>query len=102
VNKPSYSSADQYADALASYLRGQIVAGWERREDVIARIAQLKAELGSSECVVLVTHGVLLTTWLDHEVGLGDPFSFWTDLTMPDAWQFDLKEKSLERVASRS
>jgi broad specificity phosphatase PhoE len=99
VKKPWYSSAQEHAAAVALYLEGEVVAGWERREDVIARIAPLKAEIGSLEGVVLVTHGLLLTTWLDHEVGLGDAFSFWDELRMPDAWQLAPGEGSFERIA---
>jgi hypothetical protein len=64
----------------------------------MARIAQLKLDLGSSGSVVLVGHGVLFTTWLDHELGLDDPVSFWSDLRMPDAWEFHLEKQSLERI----
>ncbi len=69
-----------------------------RREDVISRITQLKSDFGSSESLVLVSHGVLLTTWLDHERGLNDPLSFWSNLTMPDAWLADFEVKLPERI----
>ena len=98
VRKPWYTSADQHSNAVANYLRGGVVEGWECRQDVMERITQLKADVRSVERLVLVTHGVLLTTWLDHEIGLHDPFSFWSNLRMPDAWEFDLEEKSLERI----
>jgi broad specificity phosphatase PhoE len=101
VKKPWYASSEEHMDAIANYLEGVVVEGWERREDVIDRVRQLTVEFRTSESLVLVTHGVLLTTWLDHEVGLGNPFSFWTNLQLPDAWHFDPDEKSLERVASR-
>jgi broad specificity phosphatase PhoE len=101
VKKPWYASAEEHAEAVANYLNGEGIMGWERRDDVVGRIAPLKVEFGSSQSVVLVTHGVFLTIWLDHEVGLGDPFSFWTDLRMPDAWQLDLERKSLERISWR-
>jgi broad specificity phosphatase PhoE len=99
VKKPWYASADEHANAVAKYLRGKSVEGWERREDVITRIAQLR--LGSTylASLVLVTHGLLLTTWLDHEIELDDSFSFWSNLRMPDAWEFNLEGKSLERIA---
>jgi broad specificity phosphatase PhoE len=98
VKKPWYASADEHANAVANYLRGEVVQGWESREDVITRIAQLKLDFESLESLVLVSHGVLLTTWLDHEIGLDDPLSFWSDLRMPDAWELNLEEKSLERI----
>jgi broad specificity phosphatase PhoE len=95
VKKPWYSSADEVTNATANYLRGEEVQGWESREDVISRIAQLKVGYGTSDVRVLVSHGVFLTTWLDQEIGFDDAFLFWSDLRMPDAWEFDLDEKSL-------
>jgi broad specificity phosphatase PhoE len=101
VKKPWYASADEHTNAVTKYLKGETVEGWERREDVISRIAQLKSDFGSSKSLVFVSHGLLLTTWLDHEIGLSDPSSFWTDLRMPDAWVADFEEKSLERIVAR-
>jgi broad specificity phosphatase PhoE len=89
VRKPWYHSADEHADALAKYLEGDMVEGWERREEVMARIAHLKSDFGSLDGVALVSHGLLLTTWLDHELEFDDPFSFWSNLRMPDAWEFN-------------
>jgi broad specificity phosphatase PhoE len=101
VKKPWYASADEHANAVAKYLSGEAVEGWERREDVILRIAQLRLGFASSlESLVLVTpHGLLLTAWLDYEVELDDPFLFWSNLRMPDAWEFSPEGKSLERIA---
>jgi broad specificity phosphatase PhoE len=101
VKKPWYASADEHMSVVPKYLRGEGIEGWERREDVIIRIAQLKSDFGSSESFVLVSHGLLLTTWLDHEIGLNDPLSFWSNLRMPDAWMADFEDKSLERIVAR-
>jgi broad specificity phosphatase PhoE len=102
VKKPWYASADEHRHAIAEYIKGKVVEGWERREDVISRVSKLKSDIGSSESLVLVSHGLLLTTWLDHEIGLHDPLLFWSNLRMPDAWVADFEDKSLERiVASR-
>ena len=98
VGKPWYASADEVMNATSKYLQGEVVEGWERREDVTRRIAQLKSDFGSWESLVLVSHGVFLTTWLDQEIGLDEPFTFWSDLRMPDAWELDFDENSLERV----
>ena len=98
VRKPWYSSPDEHATAVVKYLRGEFVAGWEHREAVIARIAQLKLDFASFDSIVLVTHGLLITTWLDHEIGLNDPFSFWSNLRMPDVWELNLDEKSFDRI----
>ena len=100
VKKPWYVSADDHTNAAARYLEGGVVEGWEHREDVIRRIARLKSDFGSSQSLILVSHGLLLTTWLDHEIGLDDPLSFWSDLTLPDAWVADFEAKSLERIVA--
>lgn len=98
VKKPWYASANEVTNATDNYLNGEVVQGWEPREDVISRITQLKSDFGASESLVLVSHGVFLTTWLDQEIGLDDPFSFWSDLRMPDAWEFDFDETSIKRL----
>ena len=84
--------------------RGDVVEGWEPRADVIARFARLtpvEADLRASERAVVVSHGVLIATWLDHAIGLEDPYSFWSNLRTPDAWEFDLGEVSLRRITQR-
>jgi broad specificity phosphatase PhoE len=98
VQKPWYSSPDEHANAVVRYLRGDVVAGWEHRNAVIARMARLQSSFGSIDPVVLVSHGLFITTWLDHETGLDDPYWFWTNLRMPDAWELDLDEKSCSRI----
>ena len=98
VKKPWYASSDEHTNTVAKYLRGEVVAGWEHREAVIARIAQLKLGFASLDRVALVTHGLFITTLLHQDIGLNDPFSFWSNLRMPDAWEFDLDEKSFGRI----
>lgn len=98
VHKPWYPSAADHAQAVADYLQGAALPGWERRDTAISRVEQLLAEVGPSEDLVLVSHGVLLTAWLDRARGLDDPFSFWSGLRTPDAWVLDLEDGSLGRV----
>jgi broad specificity phosphatase PhoE len=98
VNKPWYASSDEHANAVIRYLKGQAVAGWEHHEAVVSRIIQLKADFGSFDNLVLVSHGLFITTLLDHEIGLNDPFSFWSSLRMPDAWELNLDLMSVDRI----
>lgn len=98
VEKPWYESADEHTQAAARYLQGEGVDGWERHEDVIARMADLTLEVRSFERIALVSHGLLLTTWLTNEGALEDPSTFWSDLGMPDAWELDLEDTSLEQI----
>ncbi len=94
VKKPWYASADEHANAVEKYLSGEAVEHWESRDAVVRRITQLKSDFGSLESLALVSHGLLITTWLHSEIGLDDPFSFWSDLRMPDAWEVRVDQKS--------
>jgi broad specificity phosphatase PhoE len=98
VGRPWYASEDEHLGAVAKYLSGKVIEGWEHHDEVIFRIARLSPDLESFEGLVLVSHGLLLTTWLDDQIGLDDPLSFWSNLCMPDAWEFNLEEKSLRRI----
>lgn len=99
VKKPRYVTADEQADAVAGYLKGEPVRGWERRDEVVSRLAVLETDFTSLEGdLIVVSHGVLLTTWLDHHRGLADPHGFWSNLRMPDVWVVDCEESSLERI----
>ena len=99
VKKQRYATADEHADAVAGYLKGEPVRGWERRDDVVSRLAELETGIASLEDdLIVVSHGVLLTTWLDHDRGLADPYWFWSNLRMPDAWVVDCEDSSLERI----
>jgi broad specificity phosphatase PhoE len=98
VKKPWYASADEHANAVVKYLKGQAVAEWEHREAVISRVAQLKLDFESFDSLVLVSHGLFITMLIDHEVGLNDSFSFWSSLRMPDAWELDCDVMSVDRV----
>jgi broad specificity phosphatase PhoE len=99
VTKPWYATTDQLTQAVAAYLGGDVVEGWERREDVLARLELLQADINPGERLVIVSHGVVLTTWLHHVGVLEDPFAFWSDLRTPDAWELDFDDKSLQRIA---
>jgi broad specificity phosphatase PhoE len=98
VEKPWYPTTDELRLAVARYLGGDVVDGWERREDVLARLDLLEAELSPGDLIAVVSHGVLLTVWLDRLGALDDPFAFWSDLRTPDAWKLDVDQKSLERL----
>ena len=63
ARSPGIASADQHASALGRYLDGGVVPGWESREDVLTRLTRVQSAFGlRMENVVLVSHGVLLTT----------------------------------------
>jgi broad specificity phosphatase PhoE len=97
VKRPWYSDPEELAGAVVAYLGGEVVEGWESRDDMIARLASLRADL-KTQMLVVVSHGLLLTTWLHDETGLEDPFGFWSNLGLPDAWELNLEERSVERI----
>lgn len=99
VDRPRYADPDDLANALKAYLEGKATDGWERREEALARLALLEADAAGLRCLVVVSHGLLITTWLQHHLDLDDPFSFWSGLRTPDAWEFDPEERSLRRLA---
>ena len=101
VMKPWYVTAEERSNAAARYLNGETVHGWEHRDDVVARIALLEPDLSSArDDLIIVSHGLLLTTWLYHQIGLEDPYKFWSDLRIPDAWVADFGGKSLDRIVA--
>jgi hypothetical protein len=53
-----------------------------------------------NERAAIVSHGVLLTVWIDHAVGLEDAAAFWSNLRLPDAWELDFDTRSVERIVS--
>jgi broad specificity phosphatase PhoE len=99
VTKPWYRTPEQHAAAAAGYLGGESLHGWESRVDVSRRLGVMEAELEGVERTAFVSHGMLLTLWVDHVIGLEDPFAFWSGLRHPDAWELDLDARSLERIA---
>jgi broad specificity phosphatase PhoE len=102
VRRPWYPTVYEHARAVANYLEGEVVQGWERRENVVARLALLETDFDSREDdLIIVSHGVLLTIWLHLHIGLADPYWFWSNLRTPDAWLADFEAKSLERLVAR-
>ena len=99
VERPWYAEPDELNLAAARYLRGEVVEGWERRQDVIARLSSLMPGGTPGERVVIVSHGILMTTWIHHEIGLEYPYRFWSDLRLPDAWELHPGQHLLQRVA---
>ncbi len=98
VRRPWYPSAGALRAAVSVYLRGGEVEGWEPHEDVLNRVASVQREVPTTGRVVLVSHGVLITTWLAIAVRLDDPFRFWEAPRLPDAWAVDFGTGALERI----
>lgn len=98
VIRPRYAQPDQVARAAAAYLTGEVANGWERLDDVVARLTSLATDFAPWGRVIVVSHGTRLTVGLDHAIRPRDPFSFWSNLRVPDAWELNLEEWSVARI----
>lgn len=85
VTRPFYDDADELTRAVAAWFAGTVVPGWETFADAVGRFDH---GLGwhAPEGLVVVTHGTVMTAWLQARGLLDDAFAFWRDLRMPDAW----------------
>jgi broad specificity phosphatase PhoE len=99
VARPWYSQPQELTDAMAAYLSGDDMAGWEPHDQVADRVARVLSELSSAGRVAIVSHGALLTALVDWQIGLEHPFEFWSGLRMPDVWKID--GKSVRRAEGR-
>jgi broad specificity phosphatase PhoE len=89
VARPWYDDADALTRDAQRWFGGDDVDGWETFADAVARFG--RALDGQS---VVVTHGTVMTAWIAAQELVKDPFAFWRDLRMPDAWEVG---RTLER-----
>lgn len=97
VDRPWYHDRREFEDAVHRYLGGAVVPGWEPLDDAAARFGSVITELGDR--TVVVSHGNLMSAWLDRQIPDLDAVGFWEDLEMPDAWLVDLHARSAHRIA---
>ena len=78
---------ESFRELRMAYIGGVDHDGWEPRAEVAARfdagIAEWRRRAGDRPLVV-ASHGMAMTLWLDATVGLADPVAFWSALRMPD------------------
>ena len=82
VDRPWYDDAADMVRDAARWFAGETLAGWEPFADGVGRFGQ---SIGDAD--VVVTHGTVMTAWLMSLGLVDDPFAFWSDLRMPDAWE---------------
>jgi broad specificity phosphatase PhoE len=82
VTRPWYDDGDAMARDAQRWFGGETVDGWEPFETAVDRFAA-----GVLTDAVIVTHGTVMTAWLLSASFVTDPFAFWRDLRMPDAWE---------------
>jgi broad specificity phosphatase PhoE len=84
---------DDFEPAVARYLAGQHLDGWEPQDDARARFRAVVAEHGNA---IYVSHGTVLTLYVASVVADLDSFEFWQSLASPGAWQID--DSSITRL----
>lgn len=97
VERRWYDDRREFEDAVHRYLSGAVVPGWEPLDDAVARFGSVITELGDD--TVVVSHGTVMSAWLDRQIPDLDAVAFWEDLAMPDAWLVDLHARSVHRIA---
>jgi broad specificity phosphatase PhoE len=71
---------------------------------VAGRFAAAIAEcefLAGDRDLVIASHGMAMTVWLDEVIGLADPAAFWADLQFPDLLKVDLPARTVTRLITR-
>lgn len=85
VTRPFYDDPTGLEQAVAAWFAGQDVDGWERRDHAVRRFTDGIDQL-DEEGLVVVTHGTVMTAWLQSRGLVDDALGFWSQLRMPDAW----------------
>lgn len=89
VRRPLEPINDEFRDRRRAWVAGALDRrhdGWETPADAAGRFAAALDNL-DGDVVVIATHGMVLTTWLQHigVVGPGDEAAdFWERLALPD------------------
>lgn len=85
-----YRGLDDYRRLAEAYVSGVAHPGWEPRAAVAARVAAAVQDgraAAGRRALVIVSHGLALTSWLTVETGVEDPAAFWAGFRLPDAWR---------------
>lgn len=98
VGRPRYPNAEEHRAATCEHLSGRDAAGWGPRAEVLHRLQRTERALPLTGCVVVVSHGVLLTTWLAHAAGLEEAARLWREILLPEARAVDLADRAAARV----
>jgi broad specificity phosphatase PhoE len=83
-----------------AYVTGTDHAGWEPREQVMARFSEgvrRWTAQADGRPLVIASHGMAMTLWLTTTVSLADPGTFWADLRLPDLLIVDMTGEQVTR-----
>ena len=81
---------DDFAEVACSYLAGRRHQGWEPPDAVASRFDAAVTDavrVSGGASVVVFTHGLALTLWLQSIGAVKDAPRFWSELTLPDVWR---------------
>ena len=85
---------DDFKSRRRAWVEGRLDArhsGWESPEDAAERFdVAVREHSTDAECLVVGTHGMVLTAWLVHarqQLELSDAGSFWERMNFPDVIQ---------------
>jgi broad specificity phosphatase PhoE len=95
---------DDFRTLRRRYVSGHTVPGWEPQATVAGRFAAATADcelLAGDRDLVIASHGMAMTVWLDEVIGLADPAAFWADLQFPDLLKVDLPARTVTRLITR-
>lgn len=102
VGKPWYEGVADQRAATSAYLAGEPESGWEPLEEAVRRFGEELASATDGRDVVVVSHGIVMTAWLNSRCLTADPFDFWVRLKMPDAREVDVEAKAVWHLSAAS
>jgi hypothetical protein len=97
VSKPWHQSSEDHEAAAIKYLAGRDLPKWERSSGALSRFDAAVSDI-TGDLTAVVTHGTVLSLWLNRRVDGLDTIDFWSGLQMPDAWLFDRTSTTLARA----
>jgi broad specificity phosphatase PhoE len=86
-----------FRELRRSYVDGVALAGWESHEAVAARFDDGVADLvvrSGNRPLVIASHGMAMTVWLQSRGCITDPGAFWAALRFPAAIAVDLDART--------
>ena len=93
--------SDDFRTLRRRYVTGETLPAFEPQPAVARRFAAAVADASRAAAdgdVVLASHGMAMTVWLDDAIGLADPGEFWAGLRFPDLLRVDLGARLVTRI----
>ena len=95
-------AGEGYRELVRRYLAGEVVDGWEPREQVVGRVRACidrTVAANAGRAVAVASHGLALTLYVAYLLGLdaAAAFDLWSRLRLPDLAVVDLETRRMER-----